>query len=88
MKKEDKQLSLRVCQIRQETYGESGSSALAKALRIPSRTWMNYENGVAIPAQSILQFIEVTGVEPHWLLTGEGERYRAHPSETAVRDAQ
>ena len=33
------------------------------------------ENGGPIPAPIILQLIEVTGANPHWLLSGEGERY-------------
>ena len=36
---------------------------------------MNYEAGCTIPAPVILQFIELTGAHPHWLLTGEGPRF-------------
>jgi hypothetical protein len=69
-------LKRRVREIRVETFGENGIAALASALDIPARTWEHFENGITIPAWIILQFIEITGVEAHWLLTGEGERYR------------
>jgi hypothetical protein len=29
---------------------------------------------VTITSLVLINFIEVTGVEPHWLLTGEGDR--------------
>jgi len=80
MQKENDLLSTRVRLIRVEKYGEDGVSAISRALKIPARTWENYEGGVTIPARHLLQFIEITGVEPHWLLTGEGERYRARPA--------
>jgi hypothetical protein len=35
----------------------------------------NYESGCTIPAHSILRFIKLTGVHPHWLLTGNGEQF-------------
>jgi hypothetical protein len=84
MQRENDQLSFRVREIRRETYGEDGSPSLSRALEIPAKTWEHYESGVTIPASVMLQFIEVTGAEPHWLLTGEGERYRAHPRETEL----
>ena len=68
-------LAHRVREIREELYGEHGGPLLAEALRIPYRTWHTYEVGRSIPAQSILRFIEVTDADPHWLLTGEGEKY-------------
>ena len=52
---------------------------MSQAMNIPARTWEHFENGVMIPAWILLQFIELTGVEPHWLLTGEGDRYRIPP---------
>jgi hypothetical protein len=68
-------LAHRVREIREELYGEHGGPLLAEALRIPFRTWHTYEAGRSIPAQSILRFIEVTDAHPHWLLTGQGEKY-------------
>ena len=68
-------LASRVREIREELFGEHGGPLLADALRLPYRTWANYEAGCTIPAQVILRFIEFTRTDPHWLLTGEGEKY-------------
>jgi hypothetical protein len=68
-------LARRVRDIRLELYGHHGGPLLAVSLNIPYRTWHNYENGCTIPAQTLLRFIEVTRVNAHWLLTGEGDRY-------------
>ena len=70
------QLARRIREIREERYGENGGPLLAAAMEIPFRTLFNYEAGCTIPAMSILKFIEVTDANPHWLLTGEGPRYR------------
>jgi len=70
-------LARRIREIREELYGEHGGPLLAAALDLPFRTWYNYEVGCTIPAHSILRFIEVTYAHPHWLLTGEGEKYLA-----------
>lgn len=79
-------LSPRVREIRRDKFGEDGIATLSQNLKIPAQTWENFESGVSIPAGIILEFIELTGVEPHWLLTGEGARYRAR-SATAARRA-
>jgi hypothetical protein len=68
-------LARRIREIREELYGEHGGPLLAEALDLPFRTWHNYEAGCTIPAHSILRFIEVTDAHPHWLLTGEGDKY-------------
>ena len=52
---------------------------MARRLGIPVRTWYNYELGVTVPAEVVLRFIAMTGVEPRWLLDGQGEKYRARP---------
>jgi hypothetical protein len=85
MPRENEQLSLRVRQIRIERFGDDGVSALSRALEIPARTWEHYEGGVTIPGRALLLFIELTGAEPHWLLTGEGERYRDRPARPILR---
>jgi hypothetical protein len=59
-----------------DLYGEHGGPMLAAALRLPFRTWMNYESGVTVPGPVVLRFIELTGACPHWLLTGEPSQYR------------
>jgi hypothetical protein len=68
-------LARRVREVREELFGEHGGPVLASALGVPSRTWVNYEVGVVIPAVVILRFIAVTGAAPQWLLDGTGERY-------------
>jgi hypothetical protein len=68
-------LCRRLRQVRVELYGEDGGPMLAKDLRLPLRTWMNYESGVTIPGAVVLRFIELTGANPHWLLTGEAPQY-------------
>jgi hypothetical protein len=70
-------LSRRVREIRMELYCEHGGPLLAEKLDVPFRTWMSYETGTGMPAQSILRFIEVTRTNPHWLLTGEGRKFSA-----------
>jgi type IV secretory pathway TrbD component len=66
-------LGVRLREIREELYGD-GADVLAAALGLPERTWLNYECGVVMPAIVLLQFIVLTGADPHWLLGGEGRR--------------
>lgn len=68
-------LARRVREVRVERFGEQGVATMAALLRIPARTWSNYEAGVTIPATVILRFLLITGSNPEWLLTGVGERY-------------
>jgi hypothetical protein len=68
-------LARRIREVREDLYGAHGGPLIAEALRIPFRTWSNYENGCTIPASSMLRFIELTKANPHWLLTGEGQKY-------------
>ena len=72
-------LARRIREVRLELYGEHGGPLLAEALQVPFRTWLNYENGCTIPATSILRFIELTRTNPHWLLTGWGDKYSRSP---------
>jgi hypothetical protein len=67
-------LACRVREIREFLYGENGVESLAQAVKVPQATWLNYERGVTMPAEVLLDFMEVTQVDPHWLSTGEGER--------------
>lgn len=69
-------VSNRLKEIRQELFGEHGGPELARRLNLPARTWYNYETGVTVPAEVLLAFLEQTGTNPMWLLTGEGPRYR------------
>jgi hypothetical protein len=69
-------LAARLREVRAEFYGEHGAQFLADALGIPLRTWLNYESGVTMPAEVVLRLIVATDVNPSWLLSGRGERYR------------
>jgi hypothetical protein len=71
----------RLRHIRIELFGEDGDQEIADQIGIPSRTWSNYEAGVTIPGEVLLQFLEITGVEPIWLLRGTGPKYRATMNE-------
>ena len=68
---------MRMREIREKLYGEYGSEFLARGLSLPVGTWMNYERGVTMPANVLLEFLELTGADPRWLLTGEGEHLSA-----------
>jgi hypothetical protein len=67
-------LARRLREVRLATYGEIGTPVLATDLGLLTATWARYESGVTIPGLVILRFIDLTGVAPGWLLTGEGER--------------
>ena len=77
-------LSERLRALRTEFYGERGGPDLARTLGIPIRTWYNYENGVTVPAEIILRVVELTSVEPTWLLRGEGPKFRQSPPSTGL----
>jgi len=69
-------LAERLSTLRAELYGDRGGPELARQLNLPVRTWYNYESGVTVPAEVILKIIELTSVEPMWLLHGRGAKYR------------
>ncbi len=69
-------LAHRVKEIRQELYGENGGPLLAEALHVTFRCWLEYEEGVSIPGEVMLRFLELTNVNPRWLLAGQGPQYR------------
>src|SRR3954463_14355437 len=69
-------LAERLCSLRSELYGERGGSEMARRLGLPIRTWYNYESGVTVPAEVMLRFVELTSVEPLWLLHGKGPKFR------------
>jgi hypothetical protein len=68
-------VSRRLREIREEIFGEHGGPELARRLNLPARTWYNYESGVTVPAEVLLDFIEQTGANPLWLLNAQGSRY-------------
>src|SRR5262245_41689030 len=69
-------LAERLGALRSELFGDRGGPEMARRLGIPVRTWYNYEGGVTVPAEVILKIIELTGVEPVWLLHGKGPKFR------------
>ena len=81
-------LAARVREVRRELYGKRGAPRLARDLELPARTWRNYEMGVVIPATVILRFIDRTGVDPLWLLTGEGDARLRPPAMGTGRRAE
>jgi hypothetical protein len=64
----------RIREIREDLYGEFGIEAIARALNLPEQTWRNFERGVTMPAEIMLKLLDLTDTDPHWALTGEGER--------------
>lgn len=81
-------LSERLRSLRTEFYGERGGPDLARTLEIPVRTWYNYENGVTVPAEIILRIVELTSVEPIWLLRGEGPKLRPRALDPSASPAE
>ncbi|HEX8201293.1 MAG TPA: S24 family peptidase [Isosphaeraceae bacterium] len=81
-------LSERLRGVRSELFGERGGPELARRLGIPIRTWYNYESGVTVPGEVILRFVELTGVDPIWLLHGEGPRFRTSPPQVKATGAE
>jgi len=77
-------LSRRLREIRQDLFGDHGGPELARRLRLPARTWYNYETGVTVPAEVLLAFIDQTGANPVWLLSGEGSRYRRQQDDPSL----
>lgn len=74
-------LAERLRTIRTELFGERGGPELARRLGIPVRTWYNYEAGVTVPAEVVLRIIQLTSLEPSWLLNGKGPKFRLAASE-------
>src|SRR5262249_59040508 len=79
-------LSRRLREIRQDLFGEHGGPELARRLNLPARTWYNYETGVTVPAEVLLTFIDQTGANPVWLLTGEGPKFRRSQVEASLAE--
>src|SRR4051812_26629137 len=76
-------LAERLSTLRLELFGERGGPEMARRLGIPVRTWYNYEAGVTVPAEVVLRIIQLTSLEPTWLLNGKGPKFRLSPSESA-----
>jgi transcriptional regulator with XRE-family HTH domain len=81
-------IAARVRQILRDFYGEDGVEKLAGALGVPAETWRNYERGVTMPAELLLAFMALTGADPNWLLTGDGERMSSEIKESRRRNVR
>ena len=55
------------------TSTESMDLKRACALELPPQTWRSDEQGLTMRVRVILEFLDLTGTDPHWLLTGEGD---------------
>lgn len=80
-------LAARLAELRAELFGDRGGAESARRLGLPLRTWYNYEMGVTIPATVILKLIELTSVEPIWLLHGRGPKYRKAAPASGIEGA-
>jgi hypothetical protein len=58
------EIAVRMREIRQDLYGEHGLENLAVALGVPAQTWRNYEQGITMPAEMLLEFMVLTGADP------------------------
>jgi DNA-binding transcriptional regulator YiaG len=67
------ELAERLREIREDLCGEYGAQFLADALKVRVETWLNYESGATAPAHVVLKLIDIARVNPHWLLTGQGD---------------
>jgi hypothetical protein len=68
-------LSERIRVVRMKLFGEHGGPILARRMCIPQPKLARMEAGRPISGVLILKLIEVTGVNAHWLLYGEGEMF-------------
>ena len=68
-------LAERIMALRMDLFGARGGPELARRLGIPVRTWYNYEGGITVPGEILLKIIEVTTVNPMWLLHGTEPRF-------------
>jgi hypothetical protein len=75
-------LAERITTLRIEMFGSRGGPELARRLGIPTRTWYNYEGGITVPGEILLKIVEVTSVEPMWLLHGRGPKYSNLPHDS------
>jgi SOS-response transcriptional repressor LexA len=67
------------------TQKEMDQAKLAAKLDVATRTVQRWEKGEQVPDSNYLMRVaKVTGVAPHWLLTGNGEMYPMSPAESKV----
>ena len=61
------------------------AATMATALGIPAERYRKYENRSPLPPYLIERFCLVTGIEPHFLVTGKRPVYAQPPIETQPR---
>lgn len=54
-------LAKQIKELRIRRFGKRGGPEIARRLGLAPRTWYNYENGTAIPAEILLDFLTLTG---------------------------
>src|SRR3972149_2748564 len=66
------------------TEGEIEQGTLAAKLDVARRTVQRWEKGEQVPDSNyLIRIAKITGVTPHWLLSGEGDLY-AKPSDATI----
>jgi len=71
MKNSQKEISLRIAQLRLEVAGPRGKSRFAKMLELSPSTYDYYESTRTPPADLLVRIAEVAGADLNWLLTGQ-----------------
>jgi repressor LexA len=67
------------------TQKEMDQAKLAAKLDVATRTVQRWEKGEQVPDSNYLMRVaKVTGVSPHWLLTGNGEIYATSQTESKI----
>jgi repressor LexA len=67
------------------TRKEMDQARLAAKLDVATRTVQRWEKGEQVPDSNyLMRLAKVTGVTPHWLLTGDGDIYTKSPAESKV----
>ncbi len=67
------------------TQKEMDQARLAAKLDVATRTVQRWEKGEQVPDSNyLMRLAKVTGVAPHWLLTGNGEMYAKSQTESKV----
>jgi len=82
------QLADRMRIIRTELFGANSLAKFAREIDVPTRSWCSYESGVMVPAEVLLRFVELTLVEPSWLLHGRGPRHRTAAADPDREEAE
>ena len=83
------ELARRLSRARQSIYGDAGRPELARSIGVALPAWEGYEAGCPMPGEVLLQFMDVTGVRPEWLISGDGPMLiDVSPSGAADRDPE